>query len=120
MLQAEASGLISGLKVAIQAGYTKLIIEGDSKLLIDCINGKCSIPWRASTLIRNIKFLACSVQEVSFTHIFREANSVADVLADIGYGSDGERIWFQKLPSEASPALFHDQLGFGCSRGFRL
>lgn len=118
VLQAEGLALFSGLQAAILAGHKRIHIEGDSKLLIDCIKGTCATSWRAKTIVENIVTLLQKFDFMKINHVYREANSVADALANLGHEEEDSRIWFNKLPSRASYALTLDQLGLGCGRQF--
>lgn len=120
VLQAEGLALFSGLQAAILAGHKRIHIEGDSKLLIDCIKGTCATSWRAKTIVENIVTLLQKFDFMKINHVYREANSVADALANLGHEEEDSRIWFNKLPPRASSALTFDQLGLGCGRGFSL
>lgn len=72
VLQAEGLALSAGLHAAILAGLKKIHIEGDSKLLIDCIKGNCTTPWRAQTIVENIRSLLRKFDFVKINHVFRE------------------------------------------------
>jgi hypothetical protein len=41
----EALALREGLSTALQKGFMKIQVEGDSKLVIDCVRGCIPIPW---------------------------------------------------------------------------
>lgn len=80
---AEAKSLAQGLNICLEEGYSSVIIESDSQVIIDMINNKMKIPWQMQQIISNIinssKNLNCS-----FVHIYREGNMAADCLANIG------------------------------------
>ena len=57
-------------------------MEGDSKLVIDAVNGVSAPPWRLKKIIEDISILVQDLEAVQFNHIFREANFVADAIAD--------------------------------------
>lgn len=54
-----------------------MVIVGDSKVLLECLNGRAVTQWCSSSVIQNIRWLhifhACY-----FQHVYREANFVAD------------------------------------------
>lgn len=58
ILTAEALVLRAGLTAAWYHNFTHFQVEGDSKTLIDSINGTIPCPWRIITLVRDIKHLA--------------------------------------------------------------
>lgn len=51
ILCAEAFALRAGLLVASLHQFFKIKVEGDSKVLIDCLNNRTNIPWRISTFM---------------------------------------------------------------------
>lgn len=116
VLMAEAAGLRLGLIQARKLGLQDIYVEGDFKLLIDCINGSSTIPWRISTFVNDIKRLVHAFSFISFTHVFREANFVADALANLGHSHDC--IWINKIPLQAATVLLFDNCASGCPRGF--
>ncbi|CAL9010563.1 unnamed protein product [Prunus brigantina] len=82
---AECLALRDGLAHTINNGWHKVLIEGDSKLTIDCINNKISAPWNIHLLVQDIRLLSSYCEEISFQHVFREANFTADALANLGH-----------------------------------
>ena len=119
VLRAEAFALRAGLHAALIHGHRNINVEGDSKILIDCINNKGSIPWKISSIVRDIKILASSFNQISFIHIWREANFGADAVANIGHSRDVSA-WTENLPEKVSRAVLFDKIGYGCIRGFKL
>lgn len=73
------------LAYAVSKGWRYIMVEGDSKLVIDSVNNLCSVTWCITQLIQDVLHLASFCEEIRFTHIFREANSVADALASLGH-----------------------------------
>ena len=109
-----------GLCTAFRHKLTKIQVEGDSKLIINCVRNKCSIPWRLKALIKDIQMLASQFQDIQFRHIFREANFTADVIATIGHNHSSFKICEGNLPPSAHLAFIFDSSNLGCSRGFCL
>lgn len=58
ILVAEAIALRDGLLVIPHLAPTNLIVEGDSKALIDAINGRIDIPSLIKILVRDIRIIA--------------------------------------------------------------
>jgi ribonuclease HI len=87
-VRAELCAITAGLEIAWSRGITKLIIEWDSELVIDCIT-KESIKMDANyILIVKARELLKRDWEVVVQHAFREANLVADCLANFGLSKD--------------------------------
>jgi ribonuclease HI len=89
---AELWALIKGLQIASQNNYNKLIVEGDSQVIIGLLKrllhganpDKISPSWR---LTHGLQLIADSMhpqQVILPTHIRRKANQIADDLANVG------------------------------------
>lgn len=68
----KAIGLREGLNSAFRQNIVKIQVEGDSKLIIDCVRNKCSISWRLKTIIKNIRWLASQFQEIHLLIFFEK------------------------------------------------
>lgn len=78
---AEGLALCDLLILAIDSGWKKLVIEGDAKLIMDCVKKKVAIKWSVHLVVQDIWQLSSSCESVSFEHVFREANFTVDALA---------------------------------------
>ena len=85
ILVAEARALRDGLRLAIQAGFTNIIIEGDNKTVIQALKGMVHVPWKISTIIEDIHAWQTHGIQLTITHVFREANMAADWLSKFGH-----------------------------------
>lgn len=76
---AEYTGLIIGLRLALEKGFTKLLVEGDSKLVIFQTQGKWKIKnenlQKYNIEVRN---LVSQFEFIAFRHIRRDLNKEAD------------------------------------------
>jgi ribonuclease HI len=81
---AEYAGLILGLQQAIEFGIKKMIVEGDSLLVINQMTGKykCNSP-NLFELYEKAKKLEKQFEEIHFNHILRNENKRADELSNI-------------------------------------
>lgn len=75
----EAKALLQGAKLCCSYGWDRLIIESDSLLMVQALQGKGQFPSHLTYTIRECKFLI--KPQFVIQHIFREANMVADFLA---------------------------------------
>jgi len=80
---AEYSGLILGLKQALELNIKELIVEGDSLLVINQLTNvyKCKSE-NLLELNETAKHLAKEFTSISFQHILRNKNKRADQLAN--------------------------------------
>lgn len=81
--EAEYDGIINGLTVALYNKIRHVVIEGDSKLVIEQVRGA----WKASAphiqeLLAKVMHLIYQFDYVGIRHIRREGNSDADRLAN--------------------------------------
>lgn len=81
---AEAWALRDGLVLCKQMNWTKVIVELDAKVLVDALNNRGSHTTMISPLIEDCRFLASQIPQLVISHIYREANSCADRLANMG------------------------------------
>ena len=66
----------------------KLIIEGDSQIILDTIK-KCSTPnWTLNSRLDEVLTLLDSFEDILIQHIYHEGNHKVDYLANKGVDSD--------------------------------
>ena len=82
--EAEYQGLILGLKKANELDINNLIVEGDSLLVINHMNGtyKCNSP-NLIELYNKSHNLSKLFNKIYFNHIYRNENKRADELSNI-------------------------------------
>jgi ribonuclease HI len=81
--QAEYTGLLIGIKSAIDFGVKKLLIEGDSQLIILQTEGK----WKVNNdelkiLNKEVRDLLTQFDFVAIRHIYRDKNGYADSITN--------------------------------------
>lgn len=81
---AEITALEEGLKWAIANRITKVVIEGDSKVILNRITNHRFLNWRLDTWIPRIYGYLQKFKDYHVHHIFRKGNHVADLLANHG------------------------------------
>lgn len=94
---AELWGLTRGLQLAMEHNFNKLIVEGDSQVILNLfrkvLNGadpeQISPCWRLSHGLRTIATLLQPNQAFIPSHVRRKANPIADGLANIGMDREG-------------------------------
>ncbi|XP_019173838.1 PREDICTED: uncharacterized protein LOC109169412 [Ipomoea nil] len=111
VLEAEAWGVFHGLRLAREEGCAKLLVESDSKQLIDKLRKKdkasskvCNIMWRC---MRE----ADRLQQVEYVHVRREGNKVADWLARSAIATQVGYRGFKEAPIEIEELLQQDKMG---------
>ncbi|RXH88487.1 hypothetical protein DVH24_000086 [Malus domestica] len=61
----KAKGLIEGLMFALRKGVSKIMVEGDSKLVIQAMQGVCSVSWNLEHTIEDIKWMVTKFSIIS-------------------------------------------------------
>lgn len=80
---AEYGGLIIGLRLALKKGIVRLLIQGDSNLVISQICGRWSVNNpKMKGLYNEARGLILQFQYVACKHVYRSSNAHADALSD--------------------------------------
>jgi ribonuclease HI len=87
--QAEYTGLIIGLKECVKRGIKSVEVFGDSNLVIEQSAGR----WKVNNEIlqglnAQVKTLVKEFSSITFTHILRNKNTVADEITNIVYAQE--------------------------------
>jgi ribonuclease HI len=110
---AEYTGLIIGLKEAINLGINKINVEGDSMLVIKQMSGEYQVKSKnLIDLYNEAKFLENKFEYISFKHIYRENNKRADELSNLAISKEhrDERMYYDEADEdEADEYLFKEQ-----------
>ena len=84
---AEFLALEEGLYTCLQLGISRLIIGGDSQIILNAIRKHSTPNWILNSILQEVILLLDKSKELRFCHIFRERNSKFNSLAD--YVVDG-------------------------------
>ena len=80
--EAEYEILLKGLELAKSLGAELVIVQGDSQLIINQVNGMCEAKEdRMKKYLNKVKQLIKKFKEASFAQLPREENMEADALA---------------------------------------
>ncbi|KAL2524865.1 RNase H domain-containing protein [Abeliophyllum distichum] len=116
ILEAELRAILDGIILAQRLGLSVLWVESDSTLAIHCII-KGGGPWHVQATLRHIRHLL-ALDRNTITHIFREGNQVADLLASEGWD---RRYYYeyssQDLPRRHRSLVQIDRFGLPTVRG---
>src|SRR4051794_1505169 len=78
---AEYSALLAGLRRAVELGVTELEVRSDSELMVKQMRGEYRVKNRAlQELFLDASRLARQLPAVTYTHVRREHNQLADQL----------------------------------------
>lgn len=109
---AEYTGLIIGLKEAINLGIKVLTVEGDSMLVIKQMKGEYKVKsGNLIDLYNEAKLLEKEFKYITFKHIYRENNTRADELSNLAISKDclDEKMYYDEDDEdEADEYLFKE------------
>nr|ABA96229.2 retrotransposon protein, putative, unclassified [Oryza sativa Japonica Group] len=79
---AEYEGLLAGLRVAAGLGIRRLLVLGDSQLVVNqvCKEYRCSDP-QMDAYVRQVRRMECHFDGIELRHVPRRDNAVADELS---------------------------------------
>ena len=79
---AEALALLCGLQLCRDHNLNHVEIETDSQILLRLLNSNQPWPWSIFVILKEAKFFLSQVSS-TFRHVYREVNTVADLLANM-------------------------------------
>ena len=78
----EASAALLAIQKAADAGFKKVVIEGDAWNVIEPLRNQVAAPhWSIKIVVEDILFLAKGFDNVKFSFVGREGNEAAHLLA---------------------------------------
>ena len=113
-LHAETLALLTGLRICVQKGVIDVSIQLDSLVLVGILQRRLQCPWHICGEVWQIWNL---VRDPSrFSHCFREANKVADALANVGVAHPHQAVQLYEhwsdWPRLARGGVSLDSMGF--------
>ncbi|KAJ8746843.1 hypothetical protein K2173_003849 [Erythroxylum novogranatense] len=105
---AELNGLLEGLNCAWDSGCRRLIVEMDSLSCVQLIRGSL-VNLRLAGLLSKIRAMLQREWVVQVTHVYREANRLADLLANIAVLSSTRRRTWWFPPAAVLSILIQDR-----------
>jgi ribonuclease HI len=87
---AEYTGLLIGMQSAIERGIRKLIVIGDSQLIIQQMLGEYRVKSPGLlALYQQVKKIERHFASVTYQHVYRNQNARADALSNEGLSNEG-------------------------------
>ncbi|KAH9763516.1 reverse transcriptase domain-containing protein [Citrus sinensis] len=96
----EAKAALWGIQAAIKAGASSIILESDSKRVIELINSKQSTLTELCWVIFDILEAKKSFQNFKAQHVGRTCNTLAHDLAKLALRKSEPCIWLDEFPVE--------------------
>ena len=92
---------------AKELGFQRLIVEGDSEVIINSINSDNMSKSEFGHILQDIKFLCSFFSHVSFIHIKRQGNCVAHRLARRAISNPLD-VWMESVPPDTTDVYNFD------------
>jgi ribonuclease HI len=109
-------GVLEGLKYARRLGYQAIDLNVDSLAVKQVLTSGSSNNLLGQNLVKNIRRLLELNWKVTVVHSYREANTLADALANIGCSLDYNIIFYDNPPTQLRHLLEADALGITTPR----
>ncbi|CAL9017614.1 unnamed protein product [Prunus brigantina] len=109
-LAAEAVAMREAVAVGMGAGFTKLVVETDSKQLVAMVHGDLKTDTTIDGILHDIKLMASEVGQISFVFVNRRCNAAAHLVAAHVARLGGEFKWDQLWPEWLFDTLAADVL----------
>lgn len=109
-MDAEITAIWKALRYCQQHCFQQVILEADSLVLKNILNGIWKIPWELIEKMENIMSITQSI-DIIIEHIFREGNQLADCIANKAIQQMNMQQYrdFKQLPSMARKILNLDK-----------
>ncbi|CAA7053633.1 unnamed protein product [Microthlaspi erraticum] len=117
---AELWGLYYGLCIAWEKGFTRLEVEVDSSLVVGFMKTGICDTHPLSFLVHLCQGFLSKDSEVRITHVYREANRLADGLANYAFSLPFGLHTFDLVPLDLLPILRDDESGDSRLRQVRV
>ena len=113
---AEVWALHDGLMLCYQMKLPAIIVELDTKALVDALSNLCYSNSVISPIFDDCKLLISQIPQVRIKHIYQEANKCADRLANSGHSQVLNFIIHSAPPVELTSFVEADCNGVSCNR----
>ncbi|XP_057841590.1 uncharacterized protein LOC131051202 [Cryptomeria japonica] len=85
-----------GLCLCIRQGLSRIIIVGDSHIIINGISWSILHNWKLNKWVPMINEHLITIESYKIGHVYREGNQVVDYLANLGVGENDDPIYFSQ------------------------
>ena len=107
-VEAEAVAYEQGLLFARDIGIHNFIIEGDSLIIHHALSEVSNPPSSMAAVVQGMQEMCREFHGVMFSHVRRQGNQPAHLLAKHACGIVDFIAWIQKTPCFLEQALIHD------------
>ena len=104
----EAKAFESSLQFAKEVGLQEFILEGDSLNVVRALQGLSPPSVSVMPIIYGIQNSCHDVRKVLFSHVCRQGNKLANLLAKHAISIVDFMVWMEENPCFLEQALHHD------------
>ena len=108
--EAETLACRKALEFAVDAGFSKLIVEGDNINVMRAVSSSTMNFSMLGNVIADIRCILCGLGGVSISCVKRDGNRVAHVLAKFAKGLDEDLFWMEEVPQFAVESVYQDSI----------
>ena len=106
-LKAESKAFEAGILFALGRGFTDVVLEGDLQVMVNALAGYSSPPSVVASIIQGIHEIGMEFRQVQFSHVKRQGNMPAHLVAKNAYSIVNDIVWVEEHPCFAKQALIH-------------
>ena len=119
--KAELKAILRGLRIAKEKRLTKILVRIDLQLLVNMLKSNSPRNAEQAPIIARYRYpIKQQDWEVIIGHCYREANQVADKLANMTISCSFSCTIFDTPQREVMPLLFADNVGVSWRRTFKV
>ncbi|XP_050249443.1 uncharacterized protein LOC126696773 [Quercus robur] len=107
-IETEATTVEVGITFAGEIGIRDFVLEGDSLIMIQALSDSALAPSSVASLVYGIAVAAYDFRSVKFSHVCRNGNILAHLLAKHALGIVDYCDWNEKSSCFIEQALLHD------------
>ncbi|GLJ05942.1 hypothetical protein SUGI_0028710 [Cryptomeria japonica] len=111
--EVEIRALETGLNLCVQNGYSKVLIEGGSQVIINRIIKSNFQLRKLCKWLPHIKHLLELICTFEIMHVFREGNRMVDYLANLAVVCNDNKVTFDRHSASAD-IIDHIKLDASC------
>ena len=111
-VDAEVKAFEASLLLANDLGVHDIVLEGDSMIIHNALCERSPPPTSVAAVIMGIQDLCKDFRRIEFTHVRRQSNRLAHLLAKHASSIVDCIVWIEEIPCCIEQALIHDVLSF--------
>ena len=109
-LEAEAKAFEASLQLAWDLGLQNVVLEGDSLVMVRALRGQSIPPSSVDSLCLGMQQISAEFHSVNFSHVRRQGNRPAHLLAKFALSLDDSCVWIGEYPPCIVQALIRDSV----------